>query len=742
MITDAQKQAGNYPKKHIRVHGLPISIETPRGFIRSGQSANGTPWANAMSCDYGYIRGTRGRDGDHLDVFVGPNPRSELAVIINQTDAAGTFDEHKILLGFEREADAVAAYRGCYPHGWRIGKVVTTSVRRLKQWIRERTTKRKPFEFASRSGMKVYDEKAPPVLPAIAQPKLDGVKAIATRDGLATRTGNPITTQPHLNRRLRLFFLLNPKARLEGELYRHGKPLPEIASAVRHGGSRSSAKLQLHVFPTGAKGEKLPLPVFGIRRVKSTPVSSQANLDKHYRTVLKQGYEGQVIRSGDGTVTKRKPVQDGEFRLVSHRVGKPGKVGSATFVTEGGQKFRAIASPGFTAAPGTLVTIKYQKLTRRGVPRGGGSVVKVARPDDMSARLPAMITHTLHAKLCARLVQFASTSEPGSGDESAIRRNKWRIAGGGLALAGLLAYGATIKRPKTGYSQGTRWTHGWASSSSSAPSPSSAPAKVVRKVARDTQKEASADLASFRKKRAATVRKELRLKSGRIVYFNTQSPDHGNRFAPSLDPLAAYRKGRRMVPIVNRTGDAAQDIADMVAGRKKEPGKKRFYEKAWFKNMAVATAIGGGILAGRHYARVQTNKGNPVRPLFAARLRRQVDLAWGEISSAEARARGWDVRDARGRSARVYAPGSGERQRRKKTWGEKADNLRLVRNIAIAAAGIGLGGAAFYRHKAGKLAGQVASLRASGKIPVKSIVKLPEQIERRITPRGGVPAWN
>lgn len=57
--------------------------------------------------------------------------------------------------------------------------------------------------------------------------------------------------------------------------------------------------------------------------------------------------------------------------------------------------------------------------------------------------------------------------------------------------------------------------------------------------------------------------------------------------------------------------------------------------------------------------------------------------------------RGWDLRDARGRSARVYAPGSRKRQRREKQWDEKVDNIRAVRNAAIAGTVLASGGLAY-----------------------------------------------
>lgn len=49
----------------------------------------------------------------------------------------------------------------------------------------------------------------------------------------------------------------------------------------------------------------------------------------------------------------------------------------------------------------------------------------------------------------------------------------------------------------------------------------------------------------------------------------------------------------------------------------------------------------------------------------------------------------WDIRDARGRSARVYAPGAGKRERREKRWYERASFLKKA---ALAGALVGAGG--------------------------------------------------
>jgi hypothetical protein len=84
--TEGQKEAGNYAKGHVKVQGLDISIENPAGSVRSGVGPDGTPWDVVMHDHYGYIRGTVGRDKDHIDAFVGPNPESTRAFVVDQVD--------------------------------------------------------------------------------------------------------------------------------------------------------------------------------------------------------------------------------------------------------------------------------------------------------------------------------------------------------------------------------------------------------------------------------------------------------------------------------------------------------------------------------------------------------------------------------------------------------------------------------------------------------------------------------
>lgn len=117
--TDGQKEAGNYQMAHVRIDGMDVSIETEKGAQRSGKDADGTAWTVTMPSAYGYIRGTKGADKDHVDIFVGPNPDNGTYYVINQMTPIATgkdlgkpqrFDEHKVAVGFASENEAVANY--------------------------------------------------------------------------------------------------------------------------------------------------------------------------------------------------------------------------------------------------------------------------------------------------------------------------------------------------------------------------------------------------------------------------------------------------------------------------------------------------------------------------------------------------------------------------------------------------------------------------------------------------------
>ncbi len=143
--TQAQKEAGNYQKGHIRLGGLDISIENPAGSERSGTDASGKPWSVEMKSHYGYIRGTVGKDKDHVDVFVKPGTEqlddNAPVFVIDQRKANGHFDEHKVMLGFDDREAAEKAYQENYADGWKgMGPVTETTLGDFKDWLKNADT--------------------------------------------------------------------------------------------------------------------------------------------------------------------------------------------------------------------------------------------------------------------------------------------------------------------------------------------------------------------------------------------------------------------------------------------------------------------------------------------------------------------------------------------------------------------------------------------------------------------------
>jgi len=144
--TEAQKEAGNYRKGHIKVDGYDIVLENPKGTTRSGKDANGKEWSITMKHDYGYIRGTKGTDGDHIDVYLSDNPTAGNVYVVDQVNQrTGDFDEHKVMYGFNSMEEAVQAYRDQYEDGWKVGTVTEVSRKEFKKWVDSSVRKTKPF---------------------------------------------------------------------------------------------------------------------------------------------------------------------------------------------------------------------------------------------------------------------------------------------------------------------------------------------------------------------------------------------------------------------------------------------------------------------------------------------------------------------------------------------------------------------------------------------------------------------
>lgn len=147
--TDAQKEAGNYRMGHISVCGMPISIENPRGSKRRYKNEDGTDGYNVMKHHYGYFKLTDklGKDGDAVDVFVGPYiDKFKNVYVVDQNAKDGSFDESKVMLGFMDIKSAKDAYMSNYSKGWKGFRDITgVPLDIFKKWLYRKKRQSKPF---------------------------------------------------------------------------------------------------------------------------------------------------------------------------------------------------------------------------------------------------------------------------------------------------------------------------------------------------------------------------------------------------------------------------------------------------------------------------------------------------------------------------------------------------------------------------------------------------------------------
>lgn len=148
--SDAQKESGNYKKGHIKFGGYDYTIENPKGSTRSGKDSDGKEWKVTMHDTYGYIRGKFGKDGDHLDMFI--NDKADLdnwngdVFVVDQVNPDGSFDEHKVMYGYDSMDDAKKAYLANYSDGWQgLGNITGASKDEFDKWLDTSNRKIKPF---------------------------------------------------------------------------------------------------------------------------------------------------------------------------------------------------------------------------------------------------------------------------------------------------------------------------------------------------------------------------------------------------------------------------------------------------------------------------------------------------------------------------------------------------------------------------------------------------------------------
>lgn len=218
-----------------------------------------------------------------------------------------------------------------------------------------------------------------------AQPKLDGVRCIATKTGLWTRKGKPITAAPHVFESLTPIFAEIPDLVLDGELYNHEYKawLNRISGLVRRTKlspeelEETTRVLQYHIYDCLGPDETAsllhvqdglhPESSYRLRQdwmrnaspfqwndddsgnltvdnrlflVQTHLIGSQTELDELNNRWIEEGYEGQIIRV-DGFpyenkrskyLLKRKEFDEREFTITGIEEGTGNRSGMAGYI--------------------------------------------------------------------------------------------------------------------------------------------------------------------------------------------------------------------------------------------------------------------------------------------------------------------------------------------------------------------------------------------------------------------------
>lgn len=241
--SDAQKESGNYKKGHIKFGGYDYTIENPKGSTRSGKDADGKEWKVTMHDTYGYIRGKFGKDGDHLDMFI--NDKADLdnwngdVFVVDQVNPDGSFDEHKVMYGYDSMSDAEKAYLANYSKGWQgLGNITGASKAEFDKWLDTSNRKLKPFadyakvKFSQAQSAFKKETSASDKRTDTAATSLEGDTALSQTEGSAAKIDNSSETAKENGEKFSLKDDEYLKAVENGDMEKAQKMVNEAAEAA------------------------------------------------------------------------------------------------------------------------------------------------------------------------------------------------------------------------------------------------------------------------------------------------------------------------------------------------------------------------------------------------------------------------------------------------------------------------------------------------------------------------------
>jgi ATP-dependent DNA ligase len=192
--------------------------------------------------------------------------------------------------------------------------------------------------------------------PIYIQAKLDGVRCLFTKDGAFSRNGKQFMNVRHIEMALKPFFAEQPDVVLDGELYNHKlkRDFEKIISLVRKQKPTDEDRLdaqhlvQFHVYDYfdgvmydnyQTRMQQLVNAEFYDAQIKHVPallVDSYNYARVQHEEFLSLGYEGSIIRNGDGIykhgrsydLMKFKDFSDTEATIIDYVTGKGKRTGT------------------------------------------------------------------------------------------------------------------------------------------------------------------------------------------------------------------------------------------------------------------------------------------------------------------------------------------------------------------------------------------------------------------------------
>lgn len=190
------------------------------------------------------------------------------------------------------------------------------------------------------------------------QPKFDGIRCVATANGLFARSGKRIHGMKHIEESLVDLFDRYPDVTLDGELYNHEyrDNFNEIVSAVKREKNfdeEKASKIQYHIYDVVSDGihtesfsdrylafemlQNVALPL--VPTVTETCLT-QDDVNSYHEQFLSEGYEGTMVRYDEVYQTnkrnwclqKLKEFRDEEFSILRFEEGRGKSAGLVSTV--------------------------------------------------------------------------------------------------------------------------------------------------------------------------------------------------------------------------------------------------------------------------------------------------------------------------------------------------------------------------------------------------------------------------